>query len=492
MAQHHHPPHVLTSHFPRIKIYKTKIKEWDVGKRLNDDDVLAILHLRAEREAAAKQSEFWIMGRRVNEANVARYLKRKPQLLAQYRRGHRPQNPHESTRLVCVTPPPPPERPRRLYGTALAETEGLLVDCRDYFRSSWDAGEWRVEDDGVVVGVRAGRRGTEITDDVMSKFYTAADLLYRSNFPGAFRVLDLAFRETGELVALNAPRLLSVLLIVFERLAYRGQRDTLNILRKYIQSQAEAITDGNKKLPTVLKRVSALEIDKYDEVFPRVYDLMIEQSDAMFGPGGNLSLEIYWHMFASYVMMKDNMTQVRSLKRELDKLAADKLAPDTAPHPWVLRHQRLYAWKISQMKRDRGEFDAAQEALRSVEHTYADVSQSLDASRHWGFAAMIEIRRADWVAAETYLRLSVKMAMNTSDEDAVQYSLFKLTETLDKMDRGEEAEKVREYASNRIAEMTAQVQWNWDEFQARTAVEPVTLPSPEDESTSLSSSVRLE
>ncbi|OIW24809.1 hypothetical protein CONLIGDRAFT_635946 [Coniochaeta ligniaria NRRL 30616] len=421
------------------------------------------------------------MGRRVNESNIQRYLKRKPQLLAQYRRGHRPQNPHEFARLVCVTPPPPPDAVWRLPGT-LGEAEFILADCKDYFRSSWDSGDWKVDKDGIVIGVRAGRKGTEITDDVLSKFYTAADLLYRSNFPGAFKVLDLAFRETGEIVSLNVPRLLSLVLIVFDRLARRGQTDTLNILRKYIQSQADAVPDGNRKLTTVLKRVSTLEVDKYDDVFPRVYDLMIEQSDDMFGAGSNLSLEIYWHMFGSYVMREDAAGQLRSLKKELDKIP-----PDAGSHPWVLRHQRLYAWKISQRLRDQDKFDEAREALRSVEHTYGDVSQSLDASRHWGFAAMVEVKRGDLSAAERLFRLSVKMAMDTSDEDAVQYSMFKLTEMLDKMGRAEEAERIREYGRNRIAEMTSQVQWNWDEFQARTAVEPVTIPSPVDEGASASS-----
>jgi tetratricopeptide (TPR) repeat protein len=357
------------------------------------------------------------------------------------------------------------------------EIEFLLTDCRDYFRSSRDSGEWRVEDDGLVVAVQAGRKGVEIADDVLSKFYTAADLLYRSNYPGAFKVLDLAFRSTGEMVSLNVPRLLSLLLIVFHRLRDRGQKDTLNILRKYIQSQAETIGAGNRTLPSVLKRVSAIETDKYDDVFPRVYDLMIEQADDMFGPGSNLSLEIYWNLFANYIMYKDPAGQIRSLKKEMDKIR-----PDAAPRPWVLRHQRLYAWTISRMKRDEGQFDEAQAALRTVEHTYSDGSQGgLDASRHWGFAAMIEIRRGDWDAAERLQRRALRLSMDTSDEDAIQYSMFKLAQTLEKLGRNEEADRIREYSRNRIAEITAVVQWNWDEFQARTAIEPVTIPSPEGE-----------
>jgi hypothetical protein len=68
----------------------------------------------------------------------------------------------------------------------------------------------------------------------------------------------------------------------------------------------------------------------------------------------------------------------------------------------------------------------------------------------------------------------------------VQYSLFKLTETLDGMGRAEEAGNIREYAKNRIAEMTAAVEWDWDAFQKRTAVQPVTIPSPGEEKDSRS------
>ena len=452
----------------RKKIYKTKIKEWNVGKRLNDEDVIAILHFQDQRKALGKPSEYWLMGKRVNETNIQRYLRRKPQVLARYHRGHRP-NPQEFVRVTCVTPPPPPGPVWRLPGTTLGVSELLFADCRDYLRSSRDSGSWTVDDGGVVVGIGAGRRGSEIIDDVLAKFFVAADLLSRSDFSGAFKVLDLAFRATAEIISLNIPRVLSFLLAVFARLDMRGQRDTLNVFRKYIRDQADSMPQTYSKLPTVLRRLSRLDIRNYCDLLPRVFDLMIEQSDDLFGLGSNLSLEVYWDSYGSFVIKKDTRSQVWSIKKELDKIPRD-----ADIQPWALRLHRLYAWKTSQAKRDEGKFDEAQAALRTVEHTYAAAAESsdLDASRHWCFAAIIEEKRGDTVAAEAFHRLSLRMAMKTRDEDAVQFAFYKLTTLLDKMDRNPEAERIREFARGRISEMASQVHWDWDEFQQRTATQP--------------------
>lgn len=416
-----------------------------------------------------KPSEYRLMGKRVNETNIQRYLRRKPQVLARYRRGHRP-NPQEVVRVTCVTPPPLPEPVWRLWGTALGESELIFADCRDYLRSSRDSGSWIVDDGGVVIGIGAGRRGSEIIDDVLAKFFVAADLLSRSDFSGAFKVLDLAFRATAEIVSLNIPRVLSFLLAVFARLDMRGQRDTLNVFRKYIRGQADSMPQTTSRLPAVLRRLSRLDIENYHDLLPRVFDLMIEQSDELFGPGSNLSLEVYWDSYGSFVIKKDTRGQVRSIKKELDKIPRD-----AELQPWALRVHRLYAWKTSQVKRDEGKFDEAQAALRTVEHTYAAAESSdLDASRHWCFAAIIEEKRGDTVAAEAFHRLSLRMAMKTRDEDAVQFAFYKLTALLDTMERHPEAERIREFARGRISEMASQVHWDWDEFQQRTATHPAT------------------
>ncbi len=138
----------------RRKIYKTKIKEWDIGKRLNDEDMLVILDLKTQREAADKQSEFWLLGKRVSEQNIRRYLKRKPALLSKYQRGHRVV-PQMSRRITCVTSPPPPENVRRA-SSFLTSSEKILVDCRDYFRLSFESRSWILDPNGVCIGQRAG------------------------------------------------------------------------------------------------------------------------------------------------------------------------------------------------------------------------------------------------------------------------------------------------------------------------------------------------
>lgn len=413
------------------------------------------------------------MGKKINEMNIQRYLKRKPQLLAHYRRGHRP-GAQELVRITCVTPPPQPEFVFRLPGTILGESELFFTDCKDYLRSSRDSGSWTIDEEGFVFGVQAGRRGSEIIEDVLAKFFVAADLLSRSDFSGAFKVLDLAFRSTAEILSLNIPRVLSFLLAVFARLDMRGQRDTLNVFRIYLRGQADGMDDRvNPKLRTVLRQLSALDVGRYCEMLPRIFDLMIEQSDELFGRGSNLSLDAYWDRYGAFVIKYDTPGQVRSIQKQLDKIP-----PDAKQQPWILRHQRLYAWKTSQVKRDEGRYDEAQAALRTVEHTYANEGGSeLDAARHWCFAAIIEEKRGDMLAAEAFHRLALRMSMKTSDEDAIQFAVYKLTGLLDQMDRKEEAERVREYARSRISDMAAQVEWNWEEFQRRTGTQPAPDPA---------------
>ncbi|KAL1845362.1 hypothetical protein VTK73DRAFT_623 [Phialemonium thermophilum] len=264
------------------------------------------------------------------------------------------------------------------------------------------------------------------------------------------------------------------MLAVLSRLERRGQRDTLNIFRKYLLSRAHSLDKTASKLPVVLQRLARLDVARYDELFPRLFDLLIEQADQLFGCGSDLSLETYWQRYGAFVVRESTAEQVRSIQKENDKIPRD--AP---PRPWILRQRRLYAWKISQMERDRGRFDAAQEALRTVEHTYKDPADRVDESRHWLFAAVIEERRGDPAAAEKYHRLALQKSMQGKDEDAVQYSLFRLTQLLDKLGRDAEAERVREYGKQRISELVAHVQWDWQEFQRRTAVEDISIPTPE-------------
>ncbi|KAH8881414.1 hypothetical protein GQ53DRAFT_513975 [Thozetella sp. PMI_491] len=455
------------------KIYKTKIKEWDVGKRLNDDDMLVILHLRAQREAASKQSEFWLMGKRVNEQNIRRYLKRKPQILTKFQRGHRA--PPALGRVTCVTPPPPPDSVRRLPGPLL-EGEILFADCRDFWRSSFDSGQWILDPNGVCMGQRAGRWGTDKAENMLSKFYAAADLLSRSDFSGALKVMDLAFRETGQLLKLDVPMMFPTLLLIFRRLDLRSQHDTLNIFRKYIQSQAAALEHGNPRFRSLLQNVCAVEAERYRDILPRLLELMVDASDEMYGVGSSLSFDVYFARFAGYVVREDSTEQVRSLKAELDKLP-----PDQVRGPWVAKHERLYAWKAAQLLCDQKRYDEALVELKAIEKTFGP-DDDTNLSRHWHFVSIVYRNRGDLPDAERYLRRALKviiMRKGGPDVDSVQFGSAKLAEILDMLGRTEEAENVREYSRNYIEAVASQVHWDWDEFKRRTAVEPVRIPSPD-------------
>ena len=460
----------------RRKIYKTKIKEWDIGKRLNDDDMLVILSTKAHREAADKQSEFWLLGKRVSEQNIRRYLRRKPELLTKYRRGHRAPPQSGGRRITCVTPPPPPETVRRAPGLLL-DTERIYVDCRNFWRSSSESGTWILDPNGVCIGLRSGKWGGETADDMISKFFAAADLLSRSDFSGAFKILDLAFRTTGQLLQLDVPKLVPVLLLIYTRLDVRGQRDTLNIFRKYVQGQAANLEQASPGFCSLLQSISTLEVERYDDVFPRLFNLMIAESDRTYGSGSSLSMDVYYVLFAAYVIREDSQGQTRSLKNQLDKIPAGAVRG-----PWLLGYERLYAWKHAQVLRDQNRYTEALAALRKIEPTLRAPEDDVDASRHWHFVATVYRQMGDYSSAEKAVRRSLKIILMREtgpDADSVQFGSRKLAEILELMGRKEEADLVLQWSKNHIDAVASEVQWDWAEFERRTAIAPVRLPSPD-------------
>ncbi len=106
----------------------------------------------------------------------------------------------------------------------------------------------------------------------MSKFFAAADLLSVSDFSGAFAVLDLAFRRTGQLLKLDVPKLLPVLLLVYARLDLRGAARHVAIsLGSTCKDRLPPSSTPARSSVPYSENVSALDVDRYDDVFPRLF-----------------------------------------------------------------------------------------------------------------------------------------------------------------------------------------------------------------------------
>ena len=85
-------------------MYKRRIKQWALDKKLKKDEVLAMLRKKVQRDTVGKASDFMLRGRHVDWQNVERYLRRHkidPQSLSESL-----DVPSTPKALRCDTPPP--------------------------------------------------------------------------------------------------------------------------------------------------------------------------------------------------------------------------------------------------------------------------------------------------------------------------------------------------------------------------------------------------
>ena len=137
-------------------MYKNRITEWGLDKRLKRDEVVRMYSLHRERFAAGKRSEFHIRERKVDWGSVQRFMKRRPQLRAQLNAGTLELEVGSAELGVVVrTPSPEPIEMRGVRvllpmdaAPGLRLPEELVRITRDYCEGALDGGFWvRDEED---------------------------------------------------------------------------------------------------------------------------------------------------------------------------------------------------------------------------------------------------------------------------------------------------------------------------------------------------------
>lgn len=88
------------------KMYKDRIKKWNLDKKTKEEEAWAILRKQMHREAAGKESAFKVRGKAVTIDDVLRYFKRKGLLDPEAR--PQPPGPPTPRGIECWTPVPSP------------------------------------------------------------------------------------------------------------------------------------------------------------------------------------------------------------------------------------------------------------------------------------------------------------------------------------------------------------------------------------------------
>ncbi|KAJ2906532.1 hypothetical protein MKZ38_001175 [Zalerion maritima] len=226
-----------------VKMYKSRITEWGIDKKLKGDEILAVLRMRAERDAQGRRTEFWTArGSKLDMGDIERYLQRNPSMLLRYHSGAEP-SPEAAARIICRSPSPEPSSsaPPRLSSTIPTprirvphvssplpgphkEEERTLRIVSDYIRGSFEAHTWNWQLD---VDCNSKRPGAlDRLEKFRGNIYLASECYYGGDRHYVIGFANMACSTLQEILLDEHPKLIPSLcrVIALIRRSTKGRR----------------------------------------------------------------------------------------------------------------------------------------------------------------------------------------------------------------------------------------------------------------------------
>lgn len=412
-------------------MYKKKLAEWNAFKNLRSDEVLRILYLKKERDAAQKPSVFLIRNREVDHDSLQVYLSRNPSVFAKLEAGTTP-NLEAIRDVACRSPESSPSTlvsgqtpslPRCL--TPTVRCNRLLPISEDMFRAlhlyldrCFETGLWSWSDSRC--WNTRGRYGpTGLLNSVLDRCITAGLSMSRQVEPLAIqRALDVPFSMLIRVFRNPPPFLISKLLSGAAHLDRVGRGEIRALLLQFCRDLAIAIYGQDHPLVTFWKGFVAIPTLDQQEALERVLALCLSEFDKRLGPAHPLTVEAYLQHFDVVEREKDPETQLHSLGNQLSKINDD--FPDRPLFGLLKLEHALATCKLNL---ERGQLDAAEKALSELE---SGSLAARDESFRCIWLGYVQCLKGDFPAAEQFYKESVLAARRTGSRDCVLEALHQL------------------------------------------------------------------
>ncbi|KAK1968715.1 hypothetical protein LY78DRAFT_679132 [Colletotrichum sublineola] len=183
--------------FATERMFKTRIKSWGIDKKLKEAEVMRILQLKKEREAAGKNSRLYIRNQQVDWERVANYLSRRPDLRNKPR-SLAPDPVAACLDIICRTPSPSPSISALLNGPP--ETRLPEEIMRIFETTSMGHGTvcGRLQGDDLYGYDRECGRAR--VDQMYGDLGNAKKLLKRNKLEAAFRIINQSLDSLGRTI----------------------------------------------------------------------------------------------------------------------------------------------------------------------------------------------------------------------------------------------------------------------------------------------------
>jgi hypothetical protein len=268
-------------------MYKNKFEKWALRKNNRRQDVEAILHRKAQRDAVGKSSQFFLRGRLVRLAEVERYAKRNKVSLDTLQSSEENMSADLSD-LICCTPPPGSLtlRPECHRGT-----EKFFYDLFTFTMVGYDE-----------IGVES----TSSSDSVYLRYHQSTRLTATFNntiFHGAGEYrranMDLAgihwrkgFATLDSSITNSQPHFMLQLFYAATDLSRSGCSEIAVMLRNHASQIADARLSANHPRRLAYSSLVALEEGDFDTLLILASKLYRCATIERFGESSKLTLDV--------------------------------------------------------------------------------------------------------------------------------------------------------------------------------------------------------
>lgn len=200
MKQHH-------GFHASVKMYKDRIKEWNIDTNVKKPEMLAIIRSIGGRKATGKSSVVRVRGHKVPLTKIERSRKRLGEVNRYKLATQRSRTPPD---IDIYTPPPSP----LLAGPSHLETLQLFLHIREqYIRGSLECGIWVINESCVQISsTESWKLATDLEHKLQDVFFSGLRMLQASDNRSFGCMLSMCTRIFETLMNLNSPNTLTTLL----------------------------------------------------------------------------------------------------------------------------------------------------------------------------------------------------------------------------------------------------------------------------------------
>lgn len=272
----------------RIKMYKTRIKQWGLNKRNQQHEIRAVAHQRKGRQPVVQGKRFTICrpGRQVGVRDVI-HAKKCRQVVVNEIDIPQPVSASSETRSECFTAVPTLLMTPGLLGIS----ERIFNTIRDYYRGCFESGIWVSDQKGLDCWtVKAGSDRVSIEDQskhltaLLTQCTLACQLFAKNSYKEGGKALISATARIKTIVQAEHPLTLSLLFrLVLDVRRNNRQEVALAILRQF-SALAGMLLGDQHPLRQVCGWLPWVDLACFDEVVVRCLRNASEHLANKLGP----------------------------------------------------------------------------------------------------------------------------------------------------------------------------------------------------------------